>query len=119
MLTISISAFVVFSDAFYGNETHWIVLHNGSLTCQGKLLSLSHNLAYHAVTFLAICYDHASSGIPSSSDTASAAFRAMWQMRLTVPFYLVVLVFPLLNFKSPTFFTKFNGLGKELAISCL
>uniref|UniRef100_A0A7I4YDI7 Aa_trans domain-containing protein n=1 Tax=Haemonchus contortus TaxID=6289 RepID=A0A7I4YDI7_HAECO len=39
------------------------------------------------------------------------SFNDIWQLRLTVPIYLAILVFPLLNFKSPTFFTKFNILG--------
>lgn len=38
-------------------------------------------------------------------------FDDIWQLKLTVPVYLAVVVFPLLNFKSPTFFTKFNMLG--------
>ncbi|RCN25041.1 hypothetical protein ANCCAN_29249, partial [Ancylostoma caninum] len=38
-------------------------------------------------------------------------FDQIWQLQLTVPILLAVLTFPLLNFKSPTFFTKFNVLG--------
>ncbi|KAK5964749.1 Transmembrane amino acid transporter protein [Trichostrongylus colubriformis] len=38
-------------------------------------------------------------------------FDDVWQLQLTVPIYLVILIFPLLNFKSPTFFAKFNVLG--------
>ena len=40
-----------------------------------------------------------------------ATFNKVWQQTLTVPFLLVVLLGPLVNFKSPTFFTKFNALG--------
>ncbi|KAJ1349136.1 hypothetical protein KIN20_004590 [Parelaphostrongylus tenuis] len=38
-------------------------------------------------------------------------FDGLWQLRGTVPIYLAILTFPLMNFKSPTFFTKFNVLG--------
>ncbi|EYC01927.1 hypothetical protein Y032_0103g3544 [Ancylostoma ceylanicum] len=38
-------------------------------------------------------------------------FDQIWQLQLTVPILLAILTFPLLNFKSPTFFTKFNVLG--------
>nr|XP_006813416.1 PREDICTED: putative sodium-coupled neutral amino acid transporter 9-like [Saccoglossus kowalevskii] len=38
-------------------------------------------------------------------------FFEMWQQTLTVPFFLVLILFPLINFKSPTFFTKFNSVG--------
>ena len=34
-----------------------------------------------------------------------------WKIDLSVPFYLIILAYPLLNFKTPTFFTKLNGLG--------
>ncbi|KAF8373924.1 hypothetical protein PRIPAC_80353 [Pristionchus pacificus] len=43
--------------------------------------------------------------------TSKWDFDSLWQLQLTVPIYLFVLCFPLLNFKSPTFFTKFNVLG--------
>lgn len=35
-----------------------------------------------------------------------------WDLHATVPVFLGFLVFPLLNFNSTTFFTKFNSLGK-------
>ncbi|WKY02422.1 hypothetical protein Q1695_016017 [Nippostrongylus brasiliensis] len=38
-------------------------------------------------------------------------FHEIWQLQLTVPILLAIVLFPLLNFKSPTFFTKFNVLG--------
>ncbi|KAI4455181.1 amino acid transporter [Holotrichia oblita] len=38
-------------------------------------------------------------------------FYDVWNMYKTVPIFLAVLMFPFLNFKSPTFFTKFNSLG--------
>ncbi|XP_074640915.1 neutral amino acid transporter 9-like isoform X2 [Tubulanus polymorphus] len=38
-------------------------------------------------------------------------FHKVWDQVKTVPFFLIAAVFPLINFKSPTFFTKFNSLG--------
>ncbi|KAK6034119.1 hypothetical protein COOONC_28377 [Cooperia oncophora] len=38
-------------------------------------------------------------------------FDSLWQLQGTVPIYLAIITFPLMNFKSPTFFTKFNVLG--------
>lgn len=43
----------------------------------------------------------------------SPFFAEIWDLNSTVPVALALLVFPLLNFKSPTFFTKFNSLGKS------
>ena len=39
-------------------------------------------------------------------------FLRLWNKQYTVPFFLILLLGPLLNFKSPTFFTKFNALGE-------
>lgn len=38
-------------------------------------------------------------------------FAERWGLYSTVPVVLAFLMFPLLNFKSPTFFTKFNSIG--------
>ncbi|XP_054014343.1 neutral amino acid transporter 9-like isoform X1 [Hylaeus anthracinus] len=35
----------------------------------------------------------------------------IWDLYKTVPIFLGLLIFPFLNFSSPTFFTKFNSLG--------
>ncbi|EDV22079.1 uncharacterized protein TRIADDRAFT_29287 [Trichoplax adhaerens] len=38
-------------------------------------------------------------------------FLQLWDKQKTVPLFLLVVMFPILNLKSPTFFTKFNSLG--------
>ncbi|CAH1392180.1 unnamed protein product [Nezara viridula] len=38
-------------------------------------------------------------------------YQRIWDLQNTVPIFLVLIIGPLLNFKSPTFFTKFNSLG--------
>ncbi|XP_078354857.1 neutral amino acid transporter 9-like isoform X2 [Oculina patagonica] len=56
---------------------------------------------------------HSSSSSSANSlvvaDTSS--FFKFWQLQHTVPFFLIVVLFPLCMVKSPTFFTKFNSLG--------
>ncbi|KAL4236476.1 hypothetical protein ACF0H5_004862 [Mactra antiquata] len=44
-------------------------------------------------------------------DKHDDTFSKIWDEQKTVPLMLIALVFPLINFKSPTFFTKFNALG--------
>ncbi|KAL6262623.1 hypothetical protein P5V15_005416 [Pogonomyrmex californicus] len=39
------------------------------------------------------------------------ALGPAWDLRNTVPVFLALLIYPLLNFNSTTFFTKFNSLG--------
>lgn len=43
----------------------------------------------------------------------NSTFDKVWNLYTTVPIFLAVVMFPVLNFKSPTFFTKFNSLGKK------
>ncbi|XP_011693231.1 PREDICTED: sodium-coupled neutral amino acid transporter 9-like isoform X2 [Wasmannia auropunctata] len=46
--------------------------------------------------------------------TYEKTFEALgpaWDLRNTVPVFLALLIFPLLNFNSTTFFTKFNSFG--------
>ncbi|XP_030422327.1 sodium-coupled neutral amino acid transporter 9 isoform X2 [Gopherus evgoodei] len=43
--------------------------------------------------------------------TGFELFEQWWSKSRTVPFYLIVVVLPLLNLKSPSFFAKFNILG--------
>ncbi|XP_022119364.2 sodium-coupled neutral amino acid transporter 9 homolog isoform X1 [Pieris rapae] len=48
--------------------------------------------------------------IPRSASEAHDP-SPFWGLHTTVPIYVAVLVFPLLNFRNVTFFTKFNSLG--------
>lgn len=50
----------------------------------------------------------------SVSATPPSHFHQIWDLYTTVPVVLGVIMFPLLNFKSATFFTKFNSLGWAL-----
>ncbi|XP_077971830.1 neutral amino acid transporter 9-like isoform X2 [Styela clava] len=45
------------------------------------------------------------------SNHTETTFEKYWDVKKTAPLYLILIIFPLLNFKSPTFFTKFNCLG--------
>nr|XP_022911007.1 sodium-coupled neutral amino acid transporter 9 homolog [Onthophagus taurus] len=52
----------------------------------------------------------------SIHSTRTTYFHEIWDLNKTVPLFLALLMFPLLNFKSPTFFTKFNSLGTLSAL---
>ncbi|XP_029432995.1 sodium-coupled neutral amino acid transporter 9 isoform X2 [Rhinatrema bivittatum] len=47
----------------------------------------------------------------SANGTELQQFEMWWSKTHTVPFYLIMAILPLLNFKSPSFFAKFNVLG--------
>ena len=44
--------------------------------------------------------------------TDESDFDKIWGQFSTVPLFLIIIMFPLINLKSATFFTKFNALGK-------
>uniref|UniRef100_A0AAF5DRN0 Nudix hydrolase domain-containing protein n=1 Tax=Strongyloides stercoralis TaxID=6248 RepID=A0AAF5DRN0_STRER len=47
----------------------------------------------------------------TDDDESFFSYDNLWSLQGTVPIILFFFVFPLMNFKSPTFFTKFNMLG--------
>ena len=61
-------------------------------------------------SFLYTSVDYFHSPSANSSSSSGGGFEEYWSTDY-VPLYLVVIVFPLLNFKSLQFFTKFNSLG--------
>ena len=48
----------------------------------------------------------------------SSLFEKVWGQYTTVPLFLLLVLYPLVNFKSATFFTKFNSLGRHGISSC-
>ncbi|XP_036266431.1 sodium-coupled neutral amino acid transporter 9 isoform X3 [Pipistrellus kuhlii] len=51
------------------------------------------------------------SAVLSADAAGLPQFEAWWDKSRTVPFYLVGLLLPLLSFRSPSFFARFNVLG--------
>lgn len=49
----------------------------------------------------------------SDNSTGHAVFDRWWSKTDTVPFYLIALLLPLLNFRSASFFARFTFLGKS------
>ncbi|CAI9562730.1 unnamed protein product [Staurois parvus] len=45
------------------------------------------------------------------NSTGFTLFQMCWNKTNTVPLYLIIILLPLLNFRSPSFFAKFNVLG--------
>lgn len=63
-------------------------------------------------------YDAVSEMEGGETGDDSWSFDKFWTLRGTVPIYLAFALFPLMNFKSPTFFTKFNVLGTSTFFFC-
>nr|CAD7607128.1 unnamed protein product [Timema genevievae] len=49
----------------------------------------------------------------------NSTYENLWNLHTTVPLFLVLIIVPLVNFKSATFFTKFNSLGTLSAMYLL
>ena len=49
-------------------------------------------------------------------DYTYSTLGPLWDLYKTVPIFLGLLIFPFLNFNSPTFFAKFNSLGKYIKL---
>lgn len=64
-----------------------------------------------ALSFSVVCPKMEVPTNRSSDGYDSSLFQEVWNLEYTVPIFLVFLISPLLNFKSATFFTKFNSFG--------
>ena len=51
--------------------------------------------------------------LANNHNTSDSEFDKIWGQYSTVPLFLILILFPLVNLKSATFFTKFNALGKS------
>ena len=51
-----------------------------------------------------------------SSNSTTSGFDEIWDQFSTVPLFLILVVFPLINLRSATFFTRFNALGNSRLI---
>ncbi|PSN44983.1 hypothetical protein C0J52_05476 [Blattella germanica] len=47
----------------------------------------------------------------ATSDQPATLYNEVWNLTTTVPIFLILIVGPLVNFRSVTFFTKFNSVG--------
>lgn len=84
-----------------------------------KFMSLgTHDLMHDWYHLLFICFA-VQCRLPATNTSnvpEPGSFYDFWKQFLTVPLILIVFILPLINFKSPTFFTKFNALGWLLAV---
>ncbi|XP_012940577.1 sodium-coupled neutral amino acid transporter 9 [Aplysia californica] len=103
-----------------GAIVYWILMSNFLYHIVVFIYSHVHQTDHHN-TNSSSNYSHPQEAVPftdvlcrnltKSDDTLDSTFTKVWNETNTVPFFLVLILFPLLNFKSPTFFTKFNALG--------
>ncbi|CAG2060564.1 unnamed protein product, partial [Timema podura] len=52
---------------------------------------------------------------PPNRAEQSPEYNQVWNTR-NIPFFVLIIIVPLINMKSPVFFTKFNSLGKRFEL---
>lgn len=77
--------------------------------CMFSAEFLTTSLYYYTISVVCEVSENASS---LNTSQTSPLYNEVWNQGKTVPFFLLIILVPLLNFKSPTFFTKFNSLGE-------
>uniref|UniRef100_A0A8D1GV69 Neutral amino acid transporter 9 n=1 Tax=Sus scrofa TaxID=9823 RepID=A0A8D1GV69_PIG len=107
---------------YFGSFGQWSSLLFSLVSLIGAMIVywvLMSNFLFNTGKFIfMICPSASSSNHPDNgsmifyaNDTGLQQFEKWWNKSKTVPFYLIGLLLPLLNFKSPSFFSKFNILG--------
>uniref|UniRef100_A0A146KWI5 Putative amino acid permease F13H10.3 n=2 Tax=Lygus hesperus TaxID=30085 RepID=A0A146KWI5_LYGHE len=97
------------------NIVYWILMSNFLYHSINYVVGITEDTVYD--TTMNFSASHAAVFCPrdaplsGNSSTVSDTYKAIWNIDTTVPIFLSLLIGPLLNFKSPTFFTKFNSFG--------
>ncbi|XP_053611051.1 sodium-coupled neutral amino acid transporter 9 homolog isoform X2 [Plodia interpunctella] len=91
------------------NIVYWILITNFLYFTVNYFADLRNsNTTEYNSTLLCPKHDGVNGSLIIPVDTDSTLY---WGLHTTVPIYVAIIVFPLLNFKNVTFFTKFNSLG--------
>ena len=92
---------------------YWVLLSNFLFSTVSFIHSnVEHNNETHQEGVY--CPKNETPSVPGNSSVPddSGSFDKIWDQYSTVPLFLIIIMFPLINLKSATFFTKFNALGK-------
>ncbi|KAM4615470.1 neutral amino acid transporter 9 isoform 1-T2 [Polymixia lowei] len=107
---VLMSNFLYNTGQFIFNYAHNISVSDSVFGTNGseKVICPSHN-AEHKDNYSIGGY---SPGVANGNDTSDVAvFGRWWNKTDTIPFYLIILLLPLLNFRSASFFARFTFFG--------
>ncbi|RZC35815.1 sodium-coupled neutral amino acid transporter 9, partial [Asbolus verrucosus] len=94
------------------NIVYWILMsnffYNSVQFFYGVLLKLDDSPVSNVSL---LCLKNDTVNVLNNATTVPSTFNKIWDLYSTVPVILGLIMFPMLNWKSPTFFTKFNSLG--------
>ncbi|XP_072944870.1 sodium-coupled neutral amino acid transporter 9 homolog isoform X2 [Epargyreus clarus] len=85
---------------------YWVLMANFLYYTVNYLVDLRSNSTEYNTTLLCPAYEPM-----IAADAPQPAAAPYWGLHTTVPFYVALIVFPILNFRNVSFFTKFNSLG--------
>ncbi|XP_026321342.1 sodium-coupled neutral amino acid transporter 9 homolog [Hyposmocoma kahamanoa] len=93
---------------FGANIVYWILITNFLYFTVNYFVDLTSNTTDYNTTLLCPKHDGVNGSLIIPVPNYDTPY---WGLHSTVPVYVAVIVFPLLNFKNVSFFTKFNSLG--------
>ncbi|KAG8238087.1 hypothetical protein J437_LFUL012194 [Ladona fulva] len=105
LLGASIVYWVLMSNFFYNSVTYFHVV------CPRFQDAFVPNLTMETVGVNTMAETPSFNGTMPIVADDTTLYERLWSVQGTVPIFLAVIVFPLVNFRSATFFTKFNSLG--------
>ncbi|CAB3230214.1 unnamed protein product [Arctia plantaginis] len=90
------------------NVVYWILITNFLYFTVNYFVDMnsSSNITEYSTNLL--CPRHLNESLMIAKPEADSSY---WGLHSTVPMYVALIVFPLLNFKNVSFFTKFNSFG--------
>lgn len=108
-ITSRVSSFVTI---FGANVVYWILMSNCLYHSVGFLVDTLFyiDMNKEGINDTVLCIQESSINI-TASESELTLFQKIWNLEKTVPIFLIFIVLPLVNFKSATFFTKFNSIG--------
>ncbi|XP_049876074.1 sodium-coupled neutral amino acid transporter 9 homolog [Pectinophora gossypiella] len=90
------------------NVVYWILITNFLYFTVNYFKDITSNSTVYNSSLLCPRHDGVNGSLLLPAPQPDPAY---WALHSTVPVYVAFIVFPLLNFKNVTFFTKFNSLG--------
>ncbi|CAL8381444.1 unnamed protein product [Arctogadus glacialis] len=96
---------------------YWVLMSNFLYNTGKFIYNYAHNISdpdFGSNTSVICPYQLHNSSMDisiTSNNTSDALFHFWWSKTNTIPFYLIILLLPLLNFRSASFFARFTFLG--------
>jgi sodium-coupled neutral amino acid transporter 9 len=101
------------------NIVYWILMSNFFYNSVQFFYEIVLNMGDAPVSnATVVCPKNETVNLTRADTTSGYTFNKIWDLYSTVPVILGLIMFPMLNWRSITFFTKFNSMGMDSALDC-